>query len=339
MQYQDVEQGIRQFTIVETVYAGQAAANNLGAAQCYKIMTGAAVPPSANFIVRKEDSTEQRGEVTISIESARLFQHIARQGEDVLRDAVLIGQPVMATPAVISLLATVGRSTIAVARKPKVAIITTGNEVMPVDSEVNPVQIRNSNAWALRAMLAKQHITPFSVVHVPDDPQQLQTAFTKVLEADLVISCGGVSAGDADYVPGVLQSLGVQQLFHKTAIKPGKPAWCGRTPAGGVWFALPGNPFSCMVTFRLFVLPYLHACYGVAPPLSMQLSLQGERCKKSPLEEFFPVQLVAGSVSVQPLSINGSGDVQAALFADGLAVHPKEVACLGNGDIVEYLSF
>jgi molybdopterin molybdotransferase len=339
LQYHDIEQGHRRFSIIETVYAGQTAVNPLATGHCYKIMTGAAVPAGADIIIRKEDTTERDGSVTIAIETCRPFQHIAKQGEDVLQDAVLIANPVPATPAVISLLATVGKSTVTVARKPRVAIITTGNEVMPVDGIVNPVQIRNSNAWSLRSLLARQHIVPYEVVHLPDDPAQLQTAFAKVLEADIVISCGGVSAGDADYVPGVLQGLGVQQLFHKTAIKPGKPAWCGRTPAGGMWFALPGNPFSCLVTFRLFVLPYLHACYGIQEPVGMQLTLQGERCKKSNLDEFFPVRVMAGSGRVQPLPINGSGDVQAALFADGLAVHPREVACLNNNDIVDYLPF
>jgi molybdopterin molybdotransferase len=335
--YQDFEQGVRRFTIVETLFAGQIAVATINSGQCYKIMTGAAVPPGANVVIRREDTTEQDALVTLLTETCTPFQNIAKQGEDVAGGAVIIDHAVVITPAVISLLATIGKQSVHVSRKPRIAIITTGNEVIPVDGDVTAVQIRNSNAWLLKALLRRQSLDAFAVVHVPDDPGQLHDAFAKVLEADLVISCGAVSAGDADYVPGVLQSLGVQKLFHKTAIKPGKPAWCGQMPAGGLWFALPGNPFSCMVTFTLFVKPYLCACYGLDQPLWMQLTLQGERCKKSSLDEFFPVGIVAGSGKVKPLPVNGSGDVQAALFADGLAIHPHTTACLNNNDIVDYL--
>jgi molybdopterin molybdotransferase len=142
------------------------------------------------------------------------------------------------------------------------------------------------------------------------------------MDADIIISSGAVSAGDADYVPAVLNQLGVQKLFHKVAIKPGKPFWCGKNPGGGMVFALPGNPLSCLVTFTIFIRPFLNACFGLQAEKPFDFMLDGERTKKSELDEFFPVRFKESRKQLQPVPFNGSGDIQAALFADGIALHP-----------------
>ena len=254
--YKDFEKGQREFIINETIFAGQVPATTLAEGQCYKIMTGAATPEDANVIVRREDTNEGQAKVSMLIDTIKPGQNIAKRGEDLGHGAVIIDGPVVATPAVISLLAAVGKDSVKVQRLPRVAVITTGSEVIPVDQPVSEVQIRNSNAWLLKALLHKQGIIPFSVKHMPDDRAQLQKAFSEVLDADIIISCGGVSAGDADFVPDAVEALGVKKLFHKLMIRPGKPIWCGKLPGKGMLFALPGNPLSCLVTFTLFVRPY-----------------------------------------------------------------------------------
>jgi molybdopterin molybdotransferase len=339
LRFEDLEKGIRTYKIKETIYAGQSAATSLAAGECYKIMTGAATPEDAGLIIRREDTREEKEQVTILTEVANRFQNISRRGEDLRQGDIIIDKPVVAAPAVIGLLAAVGKQSVMAEKWPRVALITTGNEVVPVGQQVSAVQIRNSNAWLLRALLWRQNIQPFSIEHLPDEKEKIAQAFKKVLDADIIIASGGVSAGDADFVPEALESLGVQPLFHKVMVRPGKPIWCGKMPRQGMVFALPGNPLSCLVTFQLFVLPYLHACYGLPQPVTPPMTLEGERRKKTALDEFFPVKLVGGATAVRAVPFNGSGDIRAALFADGLARHQRDKAIIATGDKVEFFPF
>lgn len=336
LRYEDFQKGIREYTLIETIYAGQEATTDLAEGACYKIMTGAATPVQADVIVRREDAAEEAGSVRIMLQTVKPFQNIARQGEDLRQHAVILDRPVVVTPPVISLLAAIGKGAVNVARRPVAAIITTGNEVVPVQAPVQRVQIRNSNRALLQSMLAKEGITPWWVEHVPDDRDLLKRSFEKALAADLVIASGGVSAGDADYVPAVLESLGVQQCFHKLQIRPGKPVWCGQAPNKAMVFALPGNPLSCMVTFMLLVRTWLHACYGIAPPAPLPMQLRAARSKKNNLDEFFPVRLVPGTTTLEAVPFNGSGDIRAALHADGIALHPAGKERVEGGERVDY---
>jgi molybdopterin molybdotransferase len=154
------------------------------------------------------------------------------------------------------------------------------------------------------------------------------------LSCDIIITCGGVSAGDADYLPEVLADLGVRKLFHKVAIKPGKPIWCGQIPAGGMVFALPGNPVSCMVTFKLFIESYLSTCLGLGAPKTLTLPFRGTRAHSANLDEFFPVTVSGEPAVIQQLPINSSGDIRLGLNADAFAHHPVDVAELVDGTLV-----
>lgn len=337
LRMEDFEKGMRSFAVNETIFAGQTASTNLSPGQCYKIMTGASTPHDANLIIRREDTREQNGSVTILADSAKPMQNIAQRGEDLHHGDIIIDKNIIASPAVISLLAAIGRQSVAVEKLPKVAIITTGDEVIPIDQSVSDVQIRNSNAWLLKSLLHKKGIQPFSEVHVADEPKALQNAFKNALQADIIISCGGVSAGDADFVPGAMEATGVEKLFHKLMIRPGKPIWAGKTNDGKMVFALPGNPLSCMVTFSLFVNPFLNACYGLPSPVTMMMRMKEGRNKKTNLDEFFPVKIMPGTDELQPVPFSGSGDIRAAVFADGIARHPREKSEIQAGEQVEFL--
>lgn len=337
LRYEDFEKGVRSFTINETIFAGQIPSTKLSAGECYKIMTGAATPSDADIIIRREDTEEQNGTVSITINEVKQLQNIALRGEDLHTGDHIMDKAMVATPAIISMLAAIGKNTVQVEKLPRVAIITTGNEVIPIDQPVNDVQIRNSNAWLLQALLAKNGIVPFSIVHMPDERAQLQQAFRDAMQADIIISCGGVSAGDADFVPEAAQAIGAQQLFHKVMIRPGKPIWCGKLDQKMI-FALPGNPLSTMVTFTLFVQPFLNACYGLPAPLQLRMTMKEERVKKNTLDEFFPAKIIPGTASVQAVPFNGSGDIRTAIFADGIALHPRDKLVLKAGDMVDYIS-
>jgi molybdopterin molybdotransferase len=323
LRWEDLQKGVRRFRIVETVFAGAAATHDLPAGACYKIMTGAPVPTSADVVVRREDTDEGGGSMEIRGTAARPFLNIARRGEDLSAGEIVIDRPCICEPSIIGLLASLGQKELMVAKLPRIAMITTGDEVVPVEAPVGPAQIRNSNRWLLQSFLKKMQIDPWLNQHAPDDKAVLRAALDKALPADVVILCGGVSAGDADYVPEMLEASGVTRLFHKLAIKPGKPVWCGIT-GGTMVFALPGNPFSCLVGFTLLIQPYLQACFGLPglPPLSLPLG--SFKKKHTPLDEFFPARIHGDPAHLQLVSLNGSGDIRQGMQANALALHPAE---------------
>lgn len=335
----DWEGGTRQFKVQQIIYAGQTGDNDLQPGTCYKIMTGAPVPLSANSVIRREDAEQVDDVVTFSLEAIKFYQNIARQGEDIKVGEAILKTNTICTPAVTSLLATLGKSKVQVQSLPKVALFTTGDEVVDASAEIKPNQIRNSNQYLLKSLLKKWLIKPQVCSHIIDDKEHLKTALGNVLDFDIIITCGGVSAGDADYLPEVLEELGVEKLFHKLSIRPGKPIWCGQLPNGGLVFALPGNPFSCMVTFKLFIESYLSVCFGLGMPKLLQLPFGGKRKRNSGFDEFFPVK-ISGQLSVLiPIQINTSGDIRLGLNADALAFHPVDVDELGDGDLVDCVLF
>lgn len=333
LRYEDLHNGTRSFSIVETIYAGNVAKEIAGNGTCYRIMTGAAVPEEMDVVIRVEDTMEEGEQVTISATSFKPFLNIARQGEDALEKTLLMSSPFLCSASVVSLLATVGKSIVKVYALPRIALITTGNEVVAPDQVPTTVQIRNSNASLLRALLQEKGVAPEMVFHLPDDLQVMEPVLKECLSSDIVITCGGVSAGDADFVPALWEKLGVNQLFHKVAIKPGKPIWCGKMGERTMIFSLPGNPFSCLVTFKLFVETYLDLCNGLQRRGFRETMLKGTRSKQSSLDEFFPVRFAEDNFAVQPVPYRGSGDVLAAINADGIGWQPAASVALENEKI------
>ena len=333
----DLQNGINKFEIVDTIYAGGTTEKDLSYAQCYKIMTGAAVPISANAVIRKEDAEQNENAVSFLIDEIKPFQNIARRGEDIKEGDLVLNKSGKCNAAVIGLLASVGKNNILLESLPTVAIITTGNEVIQLGKEVSEVQIRNSNLYLLKALLESWNIKPSYHHHAPDDPPKILSILEKALQFDIVIINGGVSAGDADYVPSVLQQLGVKQLFHKVSIRPGKPFWCGHKEKTMV-FALPGNPLSCLVTFTLFIRHYLENCFGLTSSL-LSLPIADERKQRVKLDEFFPVQIKGNPSQFHSIPFNGSGDIRLGFEANAFAIHPAEKVELKKGEIISsYLS-
>lgn len=335
----DWENGIRKFKVQQVIYAGQVGENDLQTGTCYKIMTGAPVPPSANAVIRREDAVQAGDVVSFNLETVKPYQSIALQGEDIKAGDDVLKTDTVCTPAVISLLATLGKNRVQVKSLPKVALFTTGDEVVDASAEIKPNQIRNSNQYLLKSLLKKWLIKPNVCKHVIDDKDQLKATLSEVLNFDIIITCGGVSAGDADYLPEVLAELGVKKLLHKLSIRPGKPVWCGTLPNGGLVFALPGNPFSCMVTFKLFIEAYLSTCFGLGMPKVLQLPFKGKRKRNSGFDEFFPAHIWGQPSGLHPIQINTSGDIRLGLNADALAFHPADVDELNDGGLINCLLF
>jgi len=342
LRYTDIERGIRRFRIAEVLYAGSQPVGRIGSGECYKIMTGAAVPEDADLVIRREDVEEGKERMEVGVrepEPWRPYLNIARQGEDLRAGDLVIDKPCRCDPAIMGLLATLGRATVNVERMPRVALLTTGNEIVEPGQPVSPVQIRNSNRLMLEGALQRERTWLSKYGHEIDDPERLTHRLQQFLSSDILIVTGGVSAGDADHVPRVLEDLGVRRLFHKIAMRPGKPTWCGVSPEGAMVFALPGNPFSCLVNFALLIAPYIHVCQGLEQPLPMALPLREARKKRTPLDEFFPVRVEGAPAMLTQLPLNGSGDIRLGMQANALALHPAVSGDLGTGAEVTFYSF
>ncbi len=328
---EDFNKGIRSFNIIETILAGQRSHRALTSGECYKIMTGAAVPLSADVVIRREDATEN--ELTVVIESLQCacFQNIALKGQDLKNGIIALEAPFKINASAIGLLASLGKQKIWVYSMPGVAIFTTGNEIISLGNEVDDFQIYNSNLHLLKALLLEHKIEPQYSAHIKDNKEQLENGLSPYLNFDILIISGGVSEGDTDYIPGILSKLGVEILFHKVSIKPGKPVLCGKLPGGGLVFALPGNPFSCLVTFKLFIEAYLENSFGLSPQKKIKLPVSFIRTKKSSCDEFFPVYISDESI-LNEIDFNGSGDIRMASSADALGIQPAVQVNISKGE-------
>jgi len=331
---EDWENGTRNFKIQQVVYAGENAHAALAKGSCYKIMTGAPVPPSANAVIRREDALQMEDTVSFAVVDIKPYQSIARQGEDMRKGDLVLPKGTVCSFATISILASLGKDKVKVKKLPKVALFTTGNEVVDIDIPVSGTQIRNSNRYLLKSLLKRWQMKPVLCKHVIDDRAQLTVNLSEALDCDMMITCGGVSAGDADYLPEVLAEIGVKKLFHKVAIRPGRPIWCGQMPNGGLVFALPGNPVSCMVTFKLFIEKYIAKSLENHELSEIIIPFKGVRKHAANLDEFFPVQISSEPSQASILPINSSGDIRLGLHADAFVHHPAEVSELHDGDVV-----
>jgi molybdopterin molybdotransferase len=247
-------------------------------------------------------------------------------------------------------LAAVGRSQVSVIPRPRVAIVPTGDELVEPDRIPGPGQIRNSNATMLAALATEAGATAEALPIAPDQPAALAAALSQALaSADVVVVAGGVSAGRLDLVPGTLEGLGVEKVFHKVRVKPGKPVWYGIARAradgsGALVFGLPGNPVSGLVGFLLFVRPALEILAGrpergtadrtIPARLAREFTHGGDR------PTYHPSRLLGGDPpEVEPLDWAGSADLRAVAAATGFAIFPPGDRQYAAGEIVRYFPF
>ncbi len=338
----DFENGIKELFCIRTILAGQICTDVLQSGECFKIMTGAAVPDGADAVIRVEDSAfaELAYRVSFNVSNVKKFQNIALKGQDTLANTLVLPKGTRVTPQVIGTLASFGKGKFLVEKLPCITIISTGDEIVGVDEPISDVTIRNSNQYVLRAMLQKLEISNVKLLRVKDSKKQLTSTLKKAVNnSDILLISGGVSAGDADFVPQILQEVGVEKIFHKINIRPGKPIWFGKKPDGCTVFALPGNPLSCQTTFKIFVEPFLVKCFGSSPPEMFRFPMAAQRIKKSNFDEFFPVVLYGTPTQAHQKKFNGSGDITAGLFAEGMAWQCYDKMILEKGDSVKVFLF
>ena len=304
-----------------------------------RIMTGAPVPDGADTVVPVED-TEMRGEGAAFLEEAELGQHIRRRGEEVQSGTIVVPRGSHLRPAEIGMAATVGQAEVLAYPKPRVAIVSTGDELVEPGAELQRGQIYNSNAYALAAQVEESGGIVTQRLHARDTPGDLRAAFDRCAGADVLITSGGVSVGDFDYVKAVFAERGTVD-FWKVAIRPGKPLAFGQWDRT-LFFGLPGNPVSSMVTFELFVRPTLRKMAGhsalTRPEVKVRLA---EEVSHTPGRRSYQRAIVTregrGSDLARTTGAQGSGMLRSMVLANALLILPSDTAVFPAGTEVSAL--
>ncbi|HSR49236.1 MAG TPA: gephyrin-like molybdotransferase Glp [Acidobacteriota bacterium] len=325
----DLDRLPRRLQVVGTRAAGRLEDQlRVGPGQAVQIMTGAPLAEGADA-VQMVEKTRSVSEHEVEIEEGLSpGLNVASQGSEVSKGEVVLKAGRLIRPAEIAVLAAFGISRPKVFRTPRVAIFTTGDELVDVEASLQPGQIRNSNAWMLAAQCARLGLRAEVQEVVPDAPEAVEKALTRALEYDAALFSGGVSAGEFDFVHKVLGEAGVEVLFHKVAIKPGKPFLAAVAPEGKMILGLPGNPVSAFVTFEVLARPALGRWMGLSVPhlLSVTGRLAGE-VRQRPGRLFFKPAHTRWSGSewiIEPIETRGSADITGFSPADSLLLVPAE---------------
>jgi molybdopterin molybdotransferase len=326
-----------RLTVVGESRAGHPARRELGAGEAVAISTGAMVPAGADAIVRVEDTDAGGEEVGIRVE-VEPGRDIRRAGEDIAPGEVVLAAGAEIGPAEAGVLASVGRREVACARRPRISVLTTGDELQEPGEPLRPGAIRNSNAYSVAGLIERSGALLESVAIVPDDRETTEAALTRALSCDIAVVSGGVSVGPHDHVRPTLAALGAEEVFWGVALRPGKPTWfgtVGRTPV----FGLPGNPVSAMVTFLLFVRPAIRAMLGAAAedPARTTAILDLDYPKQPGRAHLVRcrLELREDGWHARPTKDQGSHVLTSMLGADALAIIPTPAGAVAAGERVE----
>ena len=311
--------GQRFFPRAAVQAAGQPPVRLGDASYCIEVMTGAVLPHLCSTIVPYERIRAEHNGFYLP-EGIEDRKNVHRLGSDSEQGALLIPSSRRIGPAEVGMLATCGVGEVEVSRRPRVAIIATGDELVPIDVRPAGHQIRRSNLYQLRA-LVEPYAESVSLHHYPDEPKQMTEHLRELLEErDVILLSGGVSKGKFDFVPEVLRTCGVRRVFHRVAQRPGKPLWFGRRGTTAV-FGLPGNPVSSVVSTLVYTLPLLRQLSGELEQAMTYARLTEAVVFKHPLTLFRAVALTSdpatGQLLASPVDNRGSGDGSSLLRTDG----------------------
>jgi molybdopterin molybdotransferase len=301
------------------------------------ITTGGVVPDGADSVVPVERASERDGRVSFE-GVVRLGDHVREIGSDLRRGADVLPAGVSIVPLALAALSAAGIAEIAVHRRPRVAVVVTGDELRTPPEPLRRGQIYESNGSFLAARSIALGAELVGVERVADDAGATRAAFARALEtADLVLASGGVSVGPHDHVKPALRALGVRELFWRIALQPGKPAWAGELD-GRLVVALPGNPLSVLAGYELLVRPALRRLSGMRDPIPPRLRLPLSEPVRRLSDRMRAVPSVLERSSVRPLGAGLSHQLGRAALADGLALVPAGDADAPAGELVDVLS-
>ncbi len=310
--------------VVGFIPAGKVFGRRIGAGESAAIATGAMVPPGADAVIKKEDVQVLADGCLRVARRVRRGEDVYPRGRDYRKGALLLRRATLLNPSRIALLASLGYSRIKVFAPPRVALLTTGDEIVQVGRSVRRGQVYDATAPMIFSSLLRMGVLCENLGHAPDHTVLLDKKIRQGLKHDILIVTGGVSAGARDYMPQILAKNGVACLFHKVLIRPGKPLWFGRRGQRLV-FGLPGNPIASLVTFMLFVKPVIEYLQGAE---GGSFFLQGVLSKavynESERLSFLPARLCRqnGKVGIAPLVFHGSADIYHVAGADCFFMAP-----------------
>ena len=327
-----------QLQIIGEVRAGERFAGEVGAGQAVEIMTGAPMPSGADAVVMIEHTRRDGGRVAID-GAADAGQFINPRGCEAAAHEVVLHAGKRLDYTDIALLAAIGRGRVKVYRRPVVAIVATGDEIVEIEEIPEEFQIRNSNAWSLAAQVARAGGTPEVLPVARDTVQHTREAIARGLAADLLLLSGGVSAGKYDVVEEVLAGFGAEFYFDRVLIQPGQPVVFGRA-GGKYFFGLPGNPSSTMVTFEVFARAALELLAG-QEETALHLPLARLTCQfrhRPGLTRFLPARLSVDASEVTPVKWHGSGDIPALTRANAYLVADPDRGEYASGELIRILA-
>jgi molybdopterin molybdotransferase len=312
--------------------------------EAVEIMTGAPVPEGADAVVMIE-YTERQGKSVAVKRTVRAGENVVAAGSEAHKGDTMVDRGTRVNHAVVAIAAAIGKADVAVHRRPRVAILATGDEIVDINLPPGPNEIRNSNSYSLAAQVYEAGGEPWILPVANDDASEIEVFIRKGAEADLLLLTGGVSMGKYDLVEQVLAKLGARFFFTGVLIQPGKPLVFGELAGAKTtpFFGLPGNPVSTMVTFQLFARPLLDGLAGArvgAPPFSLAQLKSGFKTKTG-LTRFLPAKL--GGTHEQPqveiVKWQGSGDLMAMSRANCYIVVPPDREKFEPGENITVLSF
>ncbi len=340
-------QGQQAFVVAGTAWAGRPYLGNVKSGECIRIMTGAAMPENTDTVIMQEHVQKDGGNILVD-NTNKLGQNVRQAGEDIATGEITLTRGNFISPAELGLIASVGISEVRVLKKIRIAFFSTGDELQPVGSVLEKGQIYDSNRYTLYGMLARLGVEIIDMGVIKDKKDAIKQAFNKAaLCADVVITSGGISVGDADFVKETLESIG-EVNFWKVAMKPGRPLAFGKIK--DAWFfGLPGNPVSVMVTFYMFVQPALKKMMGSAyhEPLIINATSNTQLRKRPGRIEYQRGVLTriehsdptVCNYEVIKTGAQGSGILRSMSNANCFIILPTDSSGVEIGDSVQVLPF
>jgi molybdopterin molybdotransferase len=325
--------------ILEDLPAGKVSNFTLQEGEAIRIMTGAPLPYGCDAVAMVEDTSSSKYKVKIYKEIKK-GENIRFQGEDVKKGEVVLKKGTLLTPAEIGMLASLGKKKIKVIKSPKVAVLTTGDELVEVEDDLPPGKIRNSNAYTLTSQINLLGATSINLGIAKDNIEELKEKIAEGLKYDMLITSGGISVGDYDLIERVLKDLGVEIKFWKVRVKPGKPTLFGLYEQKPI-FSLPGYPVSSMVTFELFVRPAILKMMGRKRLFrkTVTATLTNSINKKTDRRQYLRgiLKEVKGGYEVSTTGPQGSGILKSMTLANCLILAPRELSHIHHGSKVKVI--
>lgn len=337
----DIKKIPAKLRCIGLIQAGDSFKKRVSRGECVKIMTGAPIPSGADSVAMVE-FTKALGKGVTILKTARKWENIFFKGEDFKRGRVVLRKGVKISPSHIAVIAAVGEKNVKVSPKPKVALLNTGGEIVPLGIKLGKNKIYNSNGPILEALLRSDHIQPIALGVARDNIKELARAIKEGFKADALLVSGGVSMGDYDLVPDVLNGLGARKIFHKVNIKPGKPLFLG-VKGKTVVFGIPGNPVSVFLAYLIFVRPAIRKMAGLADYRTefKEGVIDKEFRAKAGRRNFVLTKILkkSGIYHLTPIAGRSSADTLSLARADGFMVMEQNAGIIKRNSAVKFFTW